>query len=70
MIKIYDEPAKIIHNPDQPYITDQLYRFLSTGGSGSDKTTTFLNLIKHQRLWKKNFILKRSILIIVSITYQ
>ena len=50
MIKIYDEPAKIIHNPDQSYITDQLYRFLSTGGSGSDKTTTLLNLIKHQRL--------------------
>ena len=34
------------HNKKCPYIPDHLYRTLITGGSGSGKTNTLLNLIK------------------------
>ena len=36
------------HNKKWPYIPDHPYRILITGGSGSRKTNTLLNLIKEQ----------------------
>ena len=37
------------HNEKWPYIPDHPYRILTTGGSGSEKTNTLLNLINEQR---------------------
>ena len=36
------------HNEKWPYIPDHPYRILTTGGSGSRKTNTLLNLINEQ----------------------
>ena len=33
------------HNPNWPQISDQLYRILIIGGSGSGKTNSLFNLI-------------------------
>ena len=48
MTKNYDESVAVNHNPNWPYISDRPYRILIIGGSGSVKTNTLLNLIKHQ----------------------
>ena len=37
------------HNEKWPYIPDHPYRILIIGGSGSEKTSTLLNLINEQR---------------------
>ena len=44
------------HNLEGPYVLDHPYRMLIIGGSGSEKTNAFLNLIKKQD--KDNFIEK------------
>ena len=36
------------HNPNWPQISDHPYRILMIGGSGSGKTNSLFNLIKHQ----------------------
>ena len=50
MIKIdnYVNENKTEHNKNWPYIPDHPYRIIITGGSGSRKTNTLLNLIKEQ----------------------
>ena len=44
----YANANKTEHNLKWPYIPDQPYRILIIGGSGSAKTSTFLNLINNQ----------------------
>ena len=43
MMKNYDKSVEINYNPNWPYIPDQSYRILITGGSGSGKTSVLLN---------------------------
>ena len=50
MMKNYDQSVEINHNPNWPYIPDNLYRILIVGGWRSGKTNVLLNLEKHQRL--------------------
>ena len=47
MMKNYDQPVGINHNPNWPYIPDHPYRILIISGSGSGKTDVLLKLIKH-----------------------
>ena len=44
----YENENKTQHNLKWPYIPDNPYRILITGGSGSAKTNTLLNLITNQ----------------------
>ena len=44
----YTNENKTKHNLDWPYILDNPYRILITGGSGSGKTNALLNLINKQ----------------------
>ena len=46
MIKSYDQPVKINHNPNWSFIPDDLYRILIIGSSGSGKTNSFVELNK------------------------
>ena len=48
-MKNYDQSVEINHNPNWSYITDNHYRILIIGGSGSGKTNVLLNVIKHQQ---------------------
>ena len=43
----YVNENKTKHNKNWPYIPDYPYRILITGGSGSAKPNTFLNLINN-----------------------
>ena len=45
----YDDVTKG-HNPNLPHISDQPYRILITGGSGSGKTNALFNVIKKKIL--------------------
>ena len=49
MMKNYDQPVKINHNPNRPYIPHHLYRILIILKSGLGETNILLNLIIHQR---------------------
>ena len=44
----YANENKTEHNLKWPYIPDNPYRILTTGGSGSGKTNASLNLINNQ----------------------
>ena len=48
MMKNYNEPVEINHNPNWPHIPDHCYSALIIGGSVSCKTNVLLNLIKRQ----------------------
>ena len=48
-MKNYDQPVKINHNLNWPYILYHPYGILIIGGSGSGKTYVLLNLVKHQQ---------------------
>ena len=44
----YASENKTKHDENCPYIPDHPYKILITGGSGSEKTNLFLNLIENQ----------------------
>ena len=48
-MKNYDQSVEMNRNLNYPYIPEHRYRILIIGGSGSGKTNTLFNLIKHQR---------------------
>ena len=64
----YVHEHKTEHNKNWPYIPDDPYRILITGGSGSGKTNLLLNLIENQP--DNIFVCKRSIWSKISIFNQ
>ena len=44
MMKNYNQPIEINHNPNWSYIPDHSYRIILIGDSGSGKTNVLLNL--------------------------
>ena len=48
-MKNYDQPVKVNHNPNWPYVPENACRILIIGGSGSGKTNVLLEFIKHQQ---------------------
>ena len=56
VIQMNKKKKKKIQN--RPYISDHPYRILLIGGSGSRKTTVFLNLINGQILIKYIYMKK------------
>ena len=50
MMKNYDKPVEINHNPNWPYIPNHSYRILIICGLGSGKSNVLLNLMKHQQI--------------------
>ena len=48
MIRNYDQPVEINHNPNWLHIPHYPYRILIIGGSGSAITNFLLNLIKKE----------------------
>ena len=48
-MKNYDKSVESNHNPNWPYVLDNLYRILINGGSGSGKSNVLQNLIKNQQ---------------------
>ena len=49
MMKSYDKPVEINHNPNWSYIPDHSCRISIIRGLGSSKNNAFLNLMKHQQ---------------------
>ena len=49
MMKSYDKPVEINHNPNWSYIPDHSCRISIIRGLGSGKNNAFLNLMKHQQ---------------------
>ena len=47
------------HNEKWPYIPDHPYRILITGGSGSGKANTLLNLINEQKILTKFIFMQK-----------
>ena len=57
----YVNDNKIVHNKNWPYIPDHPYRILITGGSGTGKTKTLINLINKQNYIDKIYLYARDL---------
>ena len=57
----YVNENKTVHNKNWPYIPDHPYRILITGGSGTGKTKTLINLINKQNYIDKIYLYARDL---------